>query len=198
MAKTARRTAPATEVGRRAGSSTATDVRVAQFGEHAAAIALLTNVFHVRHLVRLYAAFDGDLLEALVLGEVAHHNFSPMVAKANDAHEFGALARSYRESGVPPQLPTNAYSISAATGIPRETVRRKIEALIRKGFLRRDEKGSLFTTPNPREYFSAFSAESVTLILDICRQIHALLGEECGPERPKPRRRPGPSGNPEP
>ncbi|HSP91024.1 MAG TPA: hypothetical protein VLN08_08960, partial [Vicinamibacterales bacterium] len=76
MAKTSRPKSPATQVGRHAGSTAARNIRAAHFGEHAAAIALLTNVFHVRHLLRLYAAFDGDLLEALVLGEVAHHNFS--------------------------------------------------------------------------------------------------------------------------
>lgn len=187
MAKTSRTRSPAAQVDRPAGSTAARDIRAAQVGEHAAAIALLTNVFHVRHLVRLYAAFDGDLLEALVLGEVAHHNFSAMVAKANDPHAFSALTRSHRESGVPPQLPTNAYSISVATGIPRETVRRKVEALVKKGFLHRDERGSLFTTPNPREHFAAFAAESVAQILETCRQIHALMGEEAGPVRPEPR-----------
>ena len=39
---------------------------------------LAVNMFVVRHLVRLYAAFDGDLIEAIVLGEVAHHNLSAL------------------------------------------------------------------------------------------------------------------------
>ncbi len=187
MAKTSRPKPPATRVTRHAGSTAARSTRVVPLGENAHAIALLTNVFHVRHLVRLYAAFDGDLLEALVLGEVAHHNFSAMVAKANDPHEFSALARSYQESGVPPQLPTNAYSISGATGIPRETVRRKVQSLIRKKLLRRDDRGNLFTTPSAPERFAAFTAESVFQIRETCRQIGALLGQEVRPDRIEPR-----------
>lgn len=187
MAKTSRPKSPATHVGRHAESAAASNVRVAELGEHAPAIALLTNVFHVRHLLRLYAAFDGDILEAVVLGEVAHHNFSAMVAKASDPREFSALVRSYHEVGTPPQLPTNAYSISGATGIPRETVRRKVQSLIRKKLLRRDDRGNLFTTPSAPERFAAFTAESVFQIRETCRQIGALLGQEARPGRIEPR-----------
>lgn len=184
MAKTTRPKRPATRIMGNEPRSAAPGILPDRLGEHASAIALLTNAFHLRHLLRLYATFDGDILEAVVLGEVAHHNFSTMIAKTDSPREFSALVRSHKESGVPPQLPTNAYSISAATGIPRETVRRKVRSLIEKHLLRRDDRGNLFTTPYAPEHFAAFTAESVAQILATCRQIGALLGDERGPDTP--------------
>jgi hypothetical protein len=92
--------------------------------------ALLTvNAFIVRHLVRLYAAFDGDLLAAIVLGEVAHRNLSSYMANGRKAGTGGTkAARRVPERGD--YLPTNAFSIAEATGIPRQTVRRKVSALV--------------------------------------------------------------------
>ena len=40
---------------------------------------ILINLYLVRYLVRLYQAFEGDVLEAIVLGEIAHHNISAVL-----------------------------------------------------------------------------------------------------------------------
>jgi len=45
-----------------------------------------------------------------------------------------------------PLRPCNAFSISASTGIPRETVRRKVGQMIRQGLIERDRKGGLTIT----------------------------------------------------
>lgn len=143
--------------------------------EHLTAIALIMGTFHLRHILRLYAAFDGDLLQAIVLGEVAHHNFSAIRTAARDAEELSALAKRRNEAGSLPLLPTNAFSIAAATGIPRETVRRKIEALVGRQLLRRDEKGSVFVASRAREEFAIFNVESVADLVATCRQVESLL-----------------------
>jgi len=44
------------------------------------------------------------------------------------------------------QATINTYSLSHFTGIPRETVRRKVSVLIERGWLTRDEAGSLLPT----------------------------------------------------
>lgn len=145
--------------------------------EHLSAIAQLMNTFHLRHMLRLYAAFDRDLLQAVVLGEVAHHNFSAIRTAARNAHELSQLARRRAETGEPPLLPTNAYSIAEATGIPRETVRRKIDLLVGKRLLRRDESGGLFVTPRARERFALFNVESVSEFASTWRDVESLLHE---------------------
>ena len=118
---------------------------------------LVFNTFIVRHLVRLYAAFDGDLLEAIVLGEVAHHNLSDYLARATEATRTGTPP----VSPVPDRsdyLPTNAFSIAQATGIPRQTVRRKVKALVARGWLLEDKAG-LIVSPQPFEHFRQFNAD---------------------------------------
>lgn len=143
--------------------------------ERLSAVALAMGTLHLRHVLRLYAAFDRDLLEAVVLGEVAEHNFSAIRAAARSCGEPGAVARRHDDPRSPAPLPTNAYSIAEATGIPRETVRRKIAALVGKRLLRRDEKGGLFVTALACERIETFNAESVAALLGTCRQIEAML-----------------------
>jgi hypothetical protein len=148
--------------------------------EHLPALTLLMNAFHLRHMLRVYAAFDRDLLEAVVLGEVAHHNFSAFGGAATNAVELSALLRRRDEPGAPPLLPTNAYSIADATGIPRETVRRKVDSLVRRRFLRRDDRGGLFVTALAREHFAAFNVESLSEFVGTFRQLESLV--RSGPE----------------
>jgi len=125
---------------------------------------LAVNMFIVRHLVRMYAAFDGDLISAIVLGEVAHHNLSGYIAKAAEARRTGSDAAVH----VPDRndyLPTNAFSIAQATGIPRQTVRRKVKALVARGWLLEDQRG-LTVGPVPFEHFRQFNADLATDVME--------------------------------
>jgi hypothetical protein len=135
---------------------------------------LAVNMFIVRHLVRLYAAFDGDLLEAVVLGEVAHHNLSGYLTQARAARQANAPARA----SVPKRsdyLPTNAFSIAQATGIPRQTVRRKVQALVARGWLLQERDG-LIVSPQPfdhfREFNTALAADAVSTLNTVLSLVH--------------------------
>lgn len=136
---------------------------------------LAVNTFIVRHLVRLYTAFDGDLLAAIVLGEVAHHNLS--------AHLAGVLEARRTGSEPPPiprpsdYLPTNAFSIAQATGIPRQTVRRKVEMLVSRGWLLQEE-GGLIVSPEPFEHFRTLNRE---LAADVLSTLDTVLRLTRGP-----------------
>lgn len=130
---------------------------------------LAVNMFVVRHLVRLYAAFDGDLLEAIVLGEVAHHNLSAYLTQVVDAAPTGADGPRLPQRSD--YLPTNAFSIAQATGIPRQTVRRKVKALIERGWLLQDRAG-LIVSPVPLEHFRTLNTE---LAGDVVATLNTLL-----------------------
>jgi hypothetical protein len=133
--------------------------------------ALLTvNMFIVRHLIRVYHAFDGDLLEAIVLGEVAHHNVSPYLAALNDARRDGAASMPQPDPTA--YLPTNAFSIAQATGIPRQTVRRKVKRLVARGWLLESKTG-LVVSPAPSEHFREFNRE---LAADVMSTLDTVLG----------------------
>jgi hypothetical protein len=140
-----------------AGTSKGVDAKGYVVGALPVSALLAFNVFIVRHLVRLYAVFDGDLLEAIVLGEVAHHNLSAYLARATEA----ARSRTAQAPPLPDRsdyLPTNAFSIAQATGIPRQTVRRKVKALVARGWLLEDKAG-LIVSPLPFQHFRQFNAD---------------------------------------
>lgn len=75
------------------------------------------------HALReIYRLFDGDIVLAMVLGELGQH----VIAGSHTGSAPRQRAK-WRHS--------NAHSISAASGIPRETVRRKLDKLLDKGWI---------------------------------------------------------------
>ena len=86
----------------------------------------------VRLQTELRALFDGDLDAMLVLA-------------ATSLSMEGSGWRDALLSNHPLQArsnPTNTHSIAIVTGIPRETVRRKLKWLQDKGWVTRDAKGN--------------------------------------------------------
>jgi hypothetical protein len=159
-----------------------------EFARHDAVLAILLNSFHLAHLVRLYAAFDGDLLQAIVLGEVAHHNVAGLRTGAPNLAALSALFRDL--DAERPLLPTNAFSIALATGIPRQTVRRKVDALVRRQLLRRDGRANLFVAPQARHYFSRFTMQAVGDLLATARDMLQLTTSDPPPPARPARARP--------
>lgn len=104
-------------------------------------ITYLVNDYIIRHLRRIYQASSGDLESMMVLGEIAHYNVTEgLVAK-------GVTPAQLDESSFRNMLKgCNTLSISMSSGIPRETVRRKIKKLEKLGWISRNERGHLFIT----------------------------------------------------
>ena len=120
-----------------------TGISVAEIPREQRVAALLLSRYNLRYLVRLYAAFEGDLLLPIVLGEVAMYNVSGLLPD-----DPATLAASFCDDpNHIPLRPCNAFSISSSTGIPRETVRRKVSHLILHGWIDRDTRGGLTITP---------------------------------------------------
>lgn len=161
----------------------------AAFDEHARAIKVLMNMMFVRHLVGLCGAFGGDLVAAFVLGEVAHHNLAPLINRARTPHELSGILRTIAGPRHRTFLPTNAFSIAQATGIPRETVRRKIASLTRRGWLEKDARGNLFVTADAAAAFAGSSDGRVHDLLDTAHAIDTLLAGRA-PAAGKPREGP--------
>ena len=92
-------------------------------------ISYLMGRFHSEHLVRVYRLFEGDLPAAIVFATVAQHNlqrFYDEIARHSDAG-FDELVESSQH--LAHLRHCNALSVSASTGVPRETVRRKVRML---------------------------------------------------------------------
>ncbi len=107
-----------------------------------------------RLLVQLRADFDGDLDAMLVL---------LTLSLGTDRKDW---ARSLLVEFQPaPQMRlTNTQSIAHASGIPRETVRRKLETLERRGWVFRDAEGNWVPTRTASEDLIDSTRESVSFI----------------------------------
>ena len=154
-------------------------------------IRLHMSHFFLGYLRDIYQAFDGDLSMAIILGEISHHNtchfFSPERETNDLLRELQAESAQWKEMEG-----CNPYSISCATGIPRETVRRKTVAMIQRGWLEEIPKQGLRITPACADHFGAdFSFRFLNGLLGASRKIEALLAEdpegshEAKPESPQ-------------
>jgi len=141
-------------------------------------VVVVASKFFINYLRSVYREFDGDLVLAIVLGELVHSHISHCFMGSK------AVLRTYEEALKDPALwerPStwNASSLSAAAGIPRETVRRKIETLICKGWLNRNRKGELLLTPaTVRHFKSDFDKHRLHELLDLAAKIQCLLGHD--------------------
>lgn len=86
--------------------------------------------FILEYLIVARRTFDGDLDALIILGVVGQR-----------AHRSRILGTQSSTSGS--DLQTNASSISETTGIPRQTVRRKLADMKAKGWITIDKAGKV-------------------------------------------------------
>ena len=138
------------------------------------AAVVLINSFIIRHLIWLYGEFEGDLVQAIVLGEVAHHGVFGLRNQAGTVRELSRAIAERISTSALTRMPTNAFSIAAATGIPRQTVRRKLEALRAKGWVTSDDAGNLVVSDAVRRHFAARTAALPRDVLALAAEVAAL------------------------
>lgn len=130
--------------------------------------------FVVEHLARVHRAFDGDLSMALVLGTIGQYNarhffdeVAPRLAEPPDA----LIARGEHR---PHLRPCNAMSVAASTGIPRETVRRKIKWLVAHGFVDQAGRDKLYVTGKAAQHFAEFDLETMERFAALVDQLQEV------------------------
>ncbi len=131
--------------------------------------------FFVRYLNAIYQQFDGDLALVIVLGEVAHHNVSELFSSAGPLPPLGKT--NYDDPNLYANLvPCNAFSLAAATNIPRETVRRKIDQLVKRGWLHKEPNGAVRIRPEVAQHFRHdFNVRLLQELLEVSDQLKAVL-----------------------
>ena len=122
---------------------------------------------HVEGMMRLLTAlrghFGGDLDLMLVLGVIGGRTLpSSWVGKLET---YGHLTRA----GIDAQLPSaiNLQSIADYTGIPRETVRRKLAILLERGWVTRNKDGYLAATRKAGEDLEVATGDSLEYLADL-------------------------------
>lgn len=153
--------------------STKPAINPALMDKHAYQVAHLISSFTVPLLRDLYRRFDGDMVAIIVLGEIAIHNVSPFFNKNGGAvPEQWLDDESHRHKFM---RPCNALSISDATGIPRETVRRKVNQLIDKGWLYRDANKCLILKAGVGQGFVASNTQQAVKLMELAGALQTLL-----------------------
>ncbi|MEE4112826.1 MAG: hypothetical protein V2I40_08425 [Desulfobacteraceae bacterium] len=149
-----------------------------QYDAHKSAVAIIMNHFFLRYLNLLYREFEGDLVLPIVLGEIAHHNISAFYSLKGDYIEVNEQAAHYPER-MKHLAATNAFSISQATGIPRETIRRKIDKLQEKGWVVKNDRGEVCISETVSDHFTTnFNKRILTELLETSKCIRELLGSD--------------------
>lgn len=147
-------------------------------------VALLLARHEIRSIRRWFEEFDRDILLPILLGEIALHNIG---AFENDDAIAGKRKRRSKtacQGGHGPLecdcalKPCNAYSIAAATGLPRETVRRKIVRLVELGWISRHDNGHLFVTRAALQHFGTLlSSREFSELIRTADQARSLLAK---------------------
>lgn len=139
------------------------------YASHRNILSVLMLRFMTSRLRAMYQAYDGDLTLCLVLGEIASRN----------TERFYDDRRGYQASPVrgqkPALLPCNALSISDVTGIPRETVRRKLAKLVDLGWIEKTQDDMYVITDRIGTVFAAFDDSQTYDLMRTSDQIKNVL-----------------------
>jgi len=122
-----------------------------------------------RHLIACRAACDGDLDLFLVLTIIGERCFTPQHAPETMSHS------EFIERPVATVAPVaiNVQSIADYSGIPRETVRRKIDILIDKGWIRRDARKFITVTDAAKDNLFDLTESALRYLADVDAAIRA-------------------------
>jgi hypothetical protein len=136
----------------------------------------LVGIFVADHLTRMHEAFDGDLVAALVLATIANRNMERYYEDVARRSAEGLDRLVEQRAHVGQLRHSNAHSVASATGIPRETVRRKVKWLVERGWIRVGERGELSIAEGIAQQFAQFNGETVERFLDTARRSLDIAG----------------------
>jgi hypothetical protein len=116
-----------------------------------------------RFLIECRLACDGDLDLFLIMAIIGERTFNAARAPESMSHrEFvdGSVGQ------IEP-LPINLQSIADYSGIPRETVRRKLELLIARGWVMRGSHGYVTATDEANHALKGLTNSTARYLSDI-------------------------------
>lgn len=92
-------------------------------------------------LIECRRVFDGDMDQLLILSVIGERT---LTRDRSSGLTYSEFLEGRRVAGISRHI--NAQSIADYTGIPRETVRRKINSLIDRGWVKKNDDGMLEVT----------------------------------------------------
>lgn len=145
-----------------------------QFRESWHPLYFLVSGFIQRHNWRGYHAMDGDPVLAMVMSEIWLHNVGRKLARELDI-DARVLSNGTASRRAMPKC--NAYSLSQALRVPPQTVRRKVNDLMERGWVERTERGELrVTSAGEVAFHPAFDVETMRDFVSTARAVFASMG----------------------
>ena len=124
-------------------------------------------------LIVLRRQFLGDLDLMLILAIIGSRALPARLASNMTYSEF--IGDDNKERA---DQPINIQSIAECSGIPRETVRRKVHKLQDLGFIERDAKGMLTVTPQAMEQLTPATEASLRYLITLSESSDAIKRAE--------------------
>jgi hypothetical protein len=140
-------------------------------------LAFVVNRHLIHHMLRATRTLGVDYETLIVWGVLAHQNVAHLMPPGHlptdAATNHGYVSGDGREL-----RPVRIRDLQQITGIPRETVRRKLETLAKRGFVCRHESaGWIVNRQSMEPDLREFTRESVRQLLTCADQVHAFLDE---------------------
>jgi hypothetical protein len=148
----------------------------AEFDRHYLELTYHVGLFMVAYLRRLQAEFKGDLTMAIVLGEIAQRSASRFMREVLPKSGMDAKTLATDEVIAENLRRCNMLSVAEASGVPRETVRRKVDKLVALGLVSRADDGTLAVTRKVGTHFKAFDRQAMQELLELAERVRAVVG----------------------
>lgn len=121
-------------------------------------------------LIQLRKGFDGDLDLMLVMAVIGERTRPD--AWQPEPVTYRQITRRKDEEHL--QAPINIQSVADYSGIPRETVRRKVQVLQEKGWVERDADGRLTISPSAAVDLQQSTTQSIQYLAAIFSVVLAM------------------------
>lgn len=138
-------------------------------------VAFILNRHLIDHMLRTSRLLvDGDLESLILWGVLAHQNVAHLMPP-------GTIPTAIlNDSGLLPDLDEHIHplllrDISAITGIPRETARRKLDALAEQGYVERKGRAWVVSTQRLDPDLREFTRDSIRRMLAAADELRAAL-----------------------
>lgn len=137
-------------------------------------VAFTMNRFIVDHIVRSARQFDNDIEMMILFGMLSHLNVAHLMPPGSRPSQ--ALdARGHVPDSQPQLRPVRVRDLTLISGRPRETVRRKLEALLAQGRVLRADGGYVLNVASVDPQMHALTLDGVKRFLEAARLMQDAL-----------------------
>lgn len=138
-------------------------------------LAFIVNRHLIEHMRRIAKDLDMDFELAYLYGVLAHLNVAPLIVPGEAPRNLlDEITRNARPDLVPQRL----TDVSQVSGLPRETVRRKLEQLLTRGKAERTPEGLWkITFSGIDEHTRHFTKETILRFLKTANELQQTLNK---------------------